>query len=128
MCIRDSASIGLSEDEFYITNIVNWRPPKKRNPTTDEIEMCRPFLNRHIELTAPKLIVLVGGVSLSAMTGETGIVKKRGQWQELQISGISYPALPIYHPAFLLRQPLLKKDAWRDLLTLREKLSAIKGG
>ena len=120
------ASIGLSEDEFYITNIVNWRPPKKRNPTQDEIEMCRPFLNRHIELAAPKLIVLIGGVSLSAMTGETGIVKKRGQWQELQINGTSYPALPIYHPAFLLRQPLLKKDAWRDLLSLREKLGALK--
>lgn len=122
------ASIGLSEDEFYMTNIVNWRPPKKRNPTAGEIEMCRPFLNRHIELAAPKVIVLVGGVSLSAMTGESGIVKKRGQWQVLDINGKSYPALPIYHPAFLLRQPLLKKDAWRDLLTLREKLGALSKG
>ena len=120
------ASIGLTEEEHYITNIVNWRPPKKRNPTADEIEMCRPFLNRHIELAAPRLIVLVGGVSLSAMTGETGIVKKRGQWQALEINGKSYPALPIYHPAFLLRQPTLKKDAWRDLLTLREKLAKLK--
>ena len=84
------------------------------------------FLNRHIELAAPRLIVLVGGVSLSAMTGETGIVKKRGQWQALEINGKSYPALPIYHPAFLLRQPTLKKDAWRDLLTLREKLAKLK--
>ena len=120
------ASIGLAEDEFYVTNIVNWRPPKKRNPTLDEIEMCRPFLNRHIELAAPKVIVLVGGVSLSAMTKQSGIVKKRGQWQELDINGKLYPALPIYHPAFLLRQPLLKKDAWRDLLTLREKLNTLK--
>ena len=116
------ASIGLTEDDFYITNVVNWRPPKNRNPTPEEIEMCRPFLNRHIELMAPKIILIVGGVSLSAMTGITGIMKNRGQWQTINIGTNDIPALPIYHPAFLLRQPALKKDAWRDLLALRERL------
>ena len=119
------ASIGLTEDNFYITNVVNWRPPKNRNPLPEEIEMCRPFLNRHIELVAPKVLLIVGGVSLSAMTGIKGIMKNRGQWQVINIGTGDIPALPIYHPAFLLRQPALKKDAWRDLLALRERLQAL---
>jgi len=118
-------SIGLTEDDFYITNVVNWRPPKNRNPSDEEIAMCRPFLDRHIELMAPKVLLIVGGVSLSAMTGITGIMKNRGQWQNINISTGDIPALPIYHPAFLLRQPALKKDAWRDLLALRERLGAV---
>ena len=119
------ASIGLSEDDFYITNVVNWRPPKNRNPSPEEIAMCRPFFNRHIELMAPKAILIVGGVSLSAMTVITGIMKNRGQWQTINIGTVDIPALPIYHPAFLLIQPALKKDAWRDLLALREFLGAV---
>lgn len=118
------ASIGLTEDTAYLTNIVNWRLPKNRNPTDEDIAICRPFLHRHIELAAPKVIVLVGGVSLSAMTGLSGIMKNRGQWQTLTIAGQDISALPIYHPAFLLRQPTLKKDAWRDLLALRERLQS----
>jgi len=117
-------SIGLTEDDFYITNVVNWRPPKNRNPSDEEIAMCRPFLNRHIELMAPKVLLIVGGVSLSAMTGITGIMKNRGQWQTINIGTGDIPALPIYHPAFLLRQPTLKKDAWRDLLALRDRLKS----
>ena len=119
------ASIGLTEDDFYITNVVNWRPPKNRNPSPEEIAMCRPFLNRHIELMSPKVLLIVGGVSLSAMTGITGIMKNRGQWQSINIGTGDIPALPIYHPAFLLRQPALKKDAWRDLLALSERLGTV---
>ena len=116
------ASIGLTEETAYLTNVVNWRLPKNRNPTEDDIALCRPFLHRHIELAAPKVIVLVGGVSMAAMTGLSGIMKNRGQWQTVTIASKDIPALPIYHPAFLLRQPTLKKDAWRDLLALREHL------
>ena len=116
------AAIELTEEQFYITNVVNWRPPQNRNPKPDEIEICRPFLNRHIELVSPKYILIVGGVSLTALTGLTGIMKNRGQWQTLTSAGTDIPALPIYHPAFLLRQPALKKEAWRDLLELRQKL------
>lgn len=119
------ASIGLTEEGFYITNVVNWRPPKNRNPSPEEIALCRPFLNRHIELMNPKVLLIVGGVSLSAMTGITGIMKNRGQWQSVSIGTGDIPALPIYHPAFLLRQPALKKDAWRDLLALRERLGVV---
>ena len=119
------ASIGLTEETAYLTNVVNWRLPKNRNPSPEDIELCRPFLNRHIELAAPKVILLVGGVSMSALTGLTGIMKQRGQWQTVTIAGTEIPALPIYHPAFLLRQPVLKKDAWRDLLALRERLGTV---
>lgn len=125
---RMLAAIGLDEDSFYITNVVNWRPPNNRNPEDGEIEICRPFLNRHIELAAPKLLLLVGGVSLKAMTGISGIMKNHGQWQDIKIDGLNpLPALPIYHPAFLLRRPELKKDAWLDLLELRMKLLELQG-
>lgn len=119
------AAIGLTEETFYVTNIVNWRPPKNRNPKPEEIEMCRPFLDRHIELTQPKVLLLVGGVSMTALTGMTGIMKNHGQWQDIEIGGGTLPALPLYHPAFLLRQPALKKEAWRDLLSLRAKLETL---
>jgi len=116
------ASIGLNEDSFYITNVVNWRPPKSRNPKPEEIALCRPFLEKHVELAAPKVILLVGGVSMSALTGLTGIMKHHGQWEDIQLGGLTLPSMPLYHPAFLLRQPSLKKEAWRDLLSLRAKL------
>jgi DNA polymerase len=119
------ASIGLTEETAYLTNVVNWRLPNNRKTTDDDIALCKPFLDRHIELAAPKVILMVGGVSMSALTGLTGIMKQRGQWQTVTIAGKDIPALPIYHPAFLLRQPTLKKDAWRDLLALRERLQSI---
>ena len=122
---RMLGSIGLGEDDAYITNVVNWRIPQNRNPKADEIEMCRPFIERHISLVQPKVLLLVGGVSMSALTGLTGIMKNHGQWQDIKIEDTVYPALPLYHPAFLLRRPELKKEAWRDLLNLREKLLSL---
>lgn len=122
---RMLAAIALSEDDFYVTNVVNWRLPKNRNPTSEEIAICLPFLQRHIALAQPKVLLLVGGISMTALTGLTGIMKNHGQWQDIDVAGTSYPALPLYHPAFLLRRPELKKDAWRDLLSLREKLLSL---
>ncbi len=119
---RIFASIGLNEDTLYITNVINWRPPGNRNPTPEEIAACLPFIHKHMELVAPKIIVLVGGVSFTALTGMTGIMKNRGQWTSLKVGEAEIPTLPIYHPAFLLRQPALKKDAWLDMLSLRARL------
>ena len=119
---RIFASIGLNEDTLYITNVMNWRPPGNRNPTPQEIAACLPFIHKHMELIAPKIIILVGGVSFSALTGKTGIMKNRGQWTTLTVGETEIPALPIYHPAFLLRQPALKKDAWHDMLALRARV------
>ena len=116
------ASIGLNEQSAYLTTVVNWRLPKNRNPTAEDIALCAPFLQRHIELAAPKVILLVGGTALTAMTGLSGIMKNRGQWQSVDIAGTEIQALPLYHPTTLIKQPVLKKEAWRDLLALRERL------
>lgn len=118
------AAIDLTEDSLYITNVCNWRPPGNRNPNEEELTMCAPFIKRHMELVAPKLVVIVGNISLLALTGKTGIMKTRGNWQELNIGGTKTPAMPLYHPAFLLRRPELKKDAWRDLLAIKARLDA----
>jgi len=122
---RMLGAIALGADDFYVTNVINWRLANNRDPKPAEIETCRPFIEKHIELAEPKVLLLVGGVSMTSMTGLTGIMKNRGQWQDVTIAGTSYPALPLYHPAFLLRRPELKKDAWRDLLSLREKLLSL---
>lgn len=119
------ASIGLTEETTYLTTVVNWRLPKNRNPTAQDIALCAPFLQRHIELAAPKVIMLVGGTALTAMTGLSGIMKNRGQWQMVEVAGKEIQALPIYHPTTLIKQPVLKKEAWRDLLALRERLGTV---
>ena len=118
------AAIGLTEETAYLTTVVNWRLPKTRNPTAEDIALCAPFLQRHIELAAPKVILMVGKASLFAMTGLSGIMKNRGQWQTVKVAEKNIPALPIYHPDLLMKQPVLKKEAWRDLLALRERLKA----
>jgi len=122
---RIFASIGLTEDKLYITNLVNWRPPNNRKPNDAEIALCLPIIKRHIALAQPKLIVLVGGVSMSALTGLKGITKTRGNWEMIESGGESVPALIPYHPAYLLRQPHLKRDVWRDMLSLKAKIDAL---
>lgn len=128
---RMFASIGLDENALYISNIVNWRPPGNRNPTQDEIATCLPFIERHIALKSPDILVVAGGVSAQSLLREqTGITRLRGQWRDYAIknadgteSGRSIPCLPLFHPSFLLRQPASKKKAWQDLLSLDAKLN-----
>jgi len=122
---RMLGAIGLSEEDTYITNVVKWRTAQNQKPKAEDIETCRPFIERHIKLAQPKVLLLVGGISMTALTGLTGIMKNHGQWQDVTIGDVTYPALPLYHPAFLLRRPELKKEAWRDLLALREKLLSL---
>lgn len=122
---RMLAAIGLTDTQFYVSNVCFWRPPNNRKPTPEELDLCRPFILRHIELAQPKVILLAGGTPMQALLGLTGIMKQRGQWQTLSVGGRDIPTLPLYHPAFLLRQPALKADAWQDLLTLRERLAEI---
>lgn len=105
---------------LYITNILPWRPPQNRDPTQAEMNMMLPFVKRHIELVAPEIVVLMGNISCQALTGQRGITRLRGNWTEVQ----GRPALPMFHPAFLLRQPLMKREAWADLLSLKSRLEA----
>lgn len=118
-------SIGLSRQTFYITNVIPWRPPGNRKPTPQEVGMCLPFIQRHIELVDPKVILMVGGLSASSLTARNeGITKLRGKWFEYASPGLSHPvpAIATFHPAYLLRSPQMKKLAWRDLLTLRQRM------
>lgn len=102
----------------YITNVLPWRPPRNRDPEPAEIAMMLPFVQRHVELVAPDAIVLMGNISCQAALGQRGILKLRGNWAE----AFGRPALPMTHPAYLLRQPHAKREAWADLLSLKARL------
>lgn len=122
---RMLAWIGLDRNKAYITNVLFWRPPGNRQPTPAEISACLPFVERHIELVSPEVLLLVGGASAKTLLARNeGITKLRGRWFQYESAGMSrpIPALPTYHPAFLLRQPAQKREAWRDLLMLEERL------
>jgi len=110
-------SIGLKREDVYITNILFWRPPGNRTPNEEEIASCLPFVERHIELINPKLIVLLGGSSAKAILRSTvGITRLRGKWHEHK--GI--PVMPFFHPSYILRQPASKKLAWHDLIEIKK--------
>ncbi|MDB5359618.1 MAG: phage polymerase-like protein [Rhodospirillales bacterium] len=123
---RMLAAIGRSrQTDAYITNALFWRPPGNRKPTDSEIAICRPFVERHIALVRPRLLVLVGGTASAAMLpGSLGITRLRGQWLALQVNGLAEPvqAIAMYHPSFLLRSPERKREAWADLLSIKNKL------
>ena len=80
--------------------------------------MMLPFVERHVALVDPKIIVLMGNISCQAMLGRRGITRLRGQWTEV----LGRPALPMFHPAYLLRNPAAKREAWADLLSLQARL------
>lgn len=117
-------AIGRDRTSAYISNILFWRPPGNRKPTALETEMCLPFVERHIELVQPKALVLLGGSAASTLLNTTvGITRLRGKWQTYGKNGLNIPVLPTYHPAYLLRQPAFKRDAWRDFLSLQDRLT-----
>ena len=122
---RMLAAIGRSRKEnVLISNVIYWRPPGNRTPAQAEIAVCKPFVERLIDLTAPKAIMLAGGVPTQALLGASGIMRARGLWRDIDLpSGRSFPALPVFHPAFLLRQPAHKRLAWRDLQSLAARLT-----
>jgi uracil-DNA glycosylase len=124
---RMLAAIGLDRGAVQITNVIYWRPPGNRKPTTAEIAACLPFVLRHIALANPKVLVLCGGTAASALLPVTdGITRLRGRWFDLAVPGLDrpVPSLPMFHPAFLLRTPERKREAWRDLLALKARLDS----
>ena len=124
---RMLASIGLDRRLYLITNLIPWRPPGNRNPTDAEVLICLPFLLRHIALVRPRRLVLLGALAARAVLGgSTGITRMRGKWMEASIPDLpdKVPALPMLHPAYLLRSPGAKRDAWADLILLRRTLDA----
>ncbi|MGH6915425.1 MAG: uracil-DNA glycosylase, partial [Geminicoccales bacterium] len=124
---RMLATIGLERRQVWITNVIFWRPPGNRPPTSAEIAACQPFLERQIELLRPRLIVFLGGAAARALLGlQEGVTKLRGRRLVYGTGdGASVPALVTFHPAYLLRQPAHKRLAWRDLLAIRRLLREI---
>jgi uracil-DNA glycosylase family 4 len=121
---RMFAAIGLSRTSpdpataLYITNVMPWRPPQNRDPEAEEIAMMRPFVERHIELVDPAVIVVMGNTPCQCLLGSKGILRLRGNWAQ----ALGRPVLPMTHPAYLLRNPSAKREAWADLLSLKGRL------
>lgn len=123
---RMFAAIGLArtahhaDEALYITNVMPWRPPQNRDPEPAEIAMMLPFVKRHVDLVDPAIIVLMGNTACAAALGQRGILRLRGQWTE----AFGRPAMPMAHPAYLLRSPAAKREAWADLLEIRARVGS----
>lgn len=116
---RMLAAIDLDRTQnVYITNVLPWRPPQNRDPKPEEIGMMKPFLERHVALAKPEILVVMGNVSCQAVLGKRGITRLRGNWDQ----ALDLPVIPMLHPAYLLRQPQMKRQAWADLLELKARL------
>ncbi len=116
---RMLAAIDLDRTKnVYITNVLPWRPPQNRDPKPEEIGMMKPFLERHVALAKPEVLVIMGNVSCQAVLGKRGITRLRGKWEQ----ALDLPVIPMFHPAYLLRQPQMKRQAWADLLELNARL------
>lgn len=118
-------SIGMSRDEVIISNTVFWRPPGNRTPTAQESAVCRPFIERLVEIVSPQVLVCVGAPSAHALLGETqGISRLRGKWFSFQTPRLTHPidATALFHPAYLLRTPIKKRDAWNDVRMISRRL------
>jgi len=124
---RMLAAIGRDRTSVYISNTIFWRPPGNRKPTPLESTICLPFIKRHIELAQPKMLVFLGGTSAGALLdSQAGITRLRGKWKDYQLGDKAIPALPVFHPAYLLRQPALKGLAWQDFLSIKTKLAELE--
>jgi len=121
------ASIKLDRNKVYISNVVNYRPPENRKPTEVEIERYLPYIETHIQIINPKILVLLGSTALNTLIGnEVVISKARGKWMQKEIGTIKPWIIASFHPAFLMRQPEQKKLAWIDLKMIREKSKILK--
>jgi uracil-DNA glycosylase len=125
---RMLAAIGLidtktGDAKAHITNIVYWRPPGNRTPSPQEARVCRPFLDRQIQLVAPKVILLLGGMAAKFMLDvPDGILKLRGRWRELEVGGSKIKTMATLPPSYLLKTPAAKRQAWADLLQVKAAL------
>src|SRR6266700_4269870 len=119
---RMIAAIGLDRSSAYIANVIPWRPPGNRTPTPVETQICLPFVQRQIELANPDILVTVGQPSTGALLGIQGIMKNRGRWFPYQTGTREIRAMPMLHPAYLLRSPIGKRLSWRDMLAIKKAL------
>lgn len=122
----DAIGMGRADQAapVYITNVIPWRPPQNRDPEPAEIAMMMPFVRRHVLLARPDILILMGNISCQALLGRKGITRLRGQFTEV----LGLPVLPMFHPAYLLRNPAAKREAWQDLLALQAWLRGSGAG
>jgi uracil-DNA glycosylase family 4 len=116
-------AIGLDRTGAYIANVIPWRPPGNRTPTPQETQICLPFIKRQIELANPDILVCLGQPATAALLNVQGIMKNRGRWFPYHTGTREIRAIASLHPAYLLRQPLHKRLAWRDFLMIRKELA-----
>jgi len=120
-------AIGLSRGDVYLSSPVFWRPAGNRSPTDGEMAICRPFLEKQISLVGPKLLLLAGGQAVNSLITSVGpkqgITRSRGTWFDIQVGETSLPALATFHPAYLLKTPSAKRQAWQDLLALQRRMA-----
>lgn len=122
---RMLTAIGLSRETALLSTLVPWRPPGNRAPSPAETDICRPFIERQIELAAPRHLLLLGNFTARFFLGEEGtIFSLRGSWREIPIGTLTVPALASLHPQDLLTAPANKALAWQDLLAFRQRLQA----
>ena len=121
------ASINLDRKNVYISNIINYRPPENRRPTSEETKRYLPFIKKHIEIINPRILVLLGSTAMNALIGDEVVISKaRGQWIEKQFGQCKTSVIITFHPAFLMRQPAQKKLAWIDLKMIKDKKAKLK--
>jgi DNA polymerase len=119
------AAIGLDREQVYIANVVPWRPPGNRTPTPQETQACLPFIRRQIELVDPDFLVCLGNPSSQTLLGvRDGITRTRGRWFDYDTGKRIIKAMPLFHPAYLLRSPIYKAQAWKDLRAIRAALNS----
>ena len=111
----------------FISNVNYWRPPANRNPDAEELAVCRPFVDRMVDLAQPKIIIAAGGVAAKALLGtKTGIMKLRGSENPYRAGSHECLLIPVFHPAYLLRRPEDKSRTWRDLLLVKQRLGELE--
>ena len=121
------ASINLDRKSVYITNIINYRPPENRRPTNEEMNRYLPFIKKHIEIIAPKILILLGSTAMNALISADIVISKvRGKWIERKFGKCKTSVIVTFHPAFLMRQPTQKRLAWIDLKMIRDKKIKLK--
>ena len=121
------SAINLDRKKVYISNIINYRPPENRKPTDEEIKRYLPFITKHIEIINPKILVLLGSTAMNALVGNEFVISKmRGKWLNKKYGSCQTSVIITFHPSFLMRQPMQKKNAWVDLKMIREKKENLK--
>jgi DNA polymerase len=125
---RMLGSIGLDRTRVLLTTVVPWRPPGGRPPTDSEVQICLPFVQRHLALLSPRVLVTLGQLPTRALSGRSeAISRMRGRWRDVNIEGLKavVPMLPMFNPAHLLHTPAAKKEAWADLRSLYHRIAQL---